>query len=213
MSEIRRLREKHKLTQAELAEMAGTSQPQILRLETGKRKLTREWAERLAVPLQTSAETLMFGDGNGEGAGMPVVGIIEAGQFRDITLEDQTEDRPRIGVARDERFPRAQQYALLVSGNSMDELFPDGSYVTCVDLVDSGLEIRPGLVVHVERSIANTHLVETTLKEIGMTDEGKFMLLPRSKDKRHKPLTFDETEGVEVIIRGVVTGKWEPFVF
>jgi len=60
MNMIKELREKKKLSQADLAEAIGTSQPQIKRLEAGERKLTKEWAERLAPPLDTTPETLMF---------------------------------------------------------------------------------------------------------------------------------------------------------
>lgn len=59
---IRVLREKLGLTQQQLADAAGTSQPQIRRLEAGDRKLTKEWAERLARHLNTTPEILLFGD-------------------------------------------------------------------------------------------------------------------------------------------------------
>lgn len=62
MNMIKVLREKLNLSQAELAERAGTSQPQIKRLESGERKLTKEWAERLAIPLQSTAEQILFGN-------------------------------------------------------------------------------------------------------------------------------------------------------
>lgn len=58
---IKELREKHNLTQSELAEAVGTSQPQIKRLETGERKLTKEWAEKIGPRLGVTAEILMFG--------------------------------------------------------------------------------------------------------------------------------------------------------
>lgn len=61
MSLIRQLREQNALSQADLAAAAGTSQPQINRLETGERKMTKKWAERLAKPLNTSAIVLLFG--------------------------------------------------------------------------------------------------------------------------------------------------------
>lgn len=60
MEHLRLLREKAGLTQAQLAEQAGTSQPQIRRLENGERELTRAWAERLAGPLHTTAVALVF---------------------------------------------------------------------------------------------------------------------------------------------------------
>ena len=62
MSMIKALREKIGLTQGQLAEAVGTPQPQISRLESGKRKLTKEWAEILATPLHTTPEILLFGD-------------------------------------------------------------------------------------------------------------------------------------------------------
>lgn len=59
---IKVLREKIGLTQQQLAEAVDTPQPQISRLEAGQRKLTKEWAERLAAPLRTTPEILLFGD-------------------------------------------------------------------------------------------------------------------------------------------------------
>lgn len=58
---IKDLREKLGISQQQLADAAGTSQPQIKRLESGERKLTKEWAERLCGPLRVPAETLLFG--------------------------------------------------------------------------------------------------------------------------------------------------------
>lgn len=60
MSRLRELRERQGLSQQQLADLAGTSQPQIKRLETGDRKLTKEWAERLAPHLQASPEAILF---------------------------------------------------------------------------------------------------------------------------------------------------------
>lgn len=61
---IKELREKLKISQAELADAVGTSQPQIKRLEGGDRKLTKEWAERLSPHLGVAPETLLFGKPN-----------------------------------------------------------------------------------------------------------------------------------------------------
>ena len=60
MSIIRRLRERKGLSQAQLAELVGTSAPQILRLEKGRRKLTVDWAERIAPHLGVAAFELLF---------------------------------------------------------------------------------------------------------------------------------------------------------
>lgn len=208
MSNLKRYREKAGLSQTALAERVGTTQPQILRLESGARKLTKEWAQRIAPALQTTPEVLLFGEGISRG--MPVMGHIEAGQFRDISLLDQSDERPTISVSRDERFPDSDQYALQVSGDSMDQLFPDGSYVTCVAWADTGMDLRAGMIVHVERTLGS--LVETTLKEVSGFAPN-WALKPRSSNPKHKIITFEPLDGVEVTVRGLVTGKWEPVSF
>lgn len=59
---IRELREGLGLSQAELAEKVGTSQPQIDRLEKGQRKLSKDWAIRLAPHLKVKAQELLFAE-------------------------------------------------------------------------------------------------------------------------------------------------------
>ncbi|WP_246388849.1 helix-turn-helix domain-containing protein [Microvirga mediterraneensis] len=76
MTWLRSLRTKNNLSQAQLAELAGTSQPQIKRLEDGERKLTKEWAERLAPHLHVSAEELLFPPRM-----VPLVGYVGAGSL------------------------------------------------------------------------------------------------------------------------------------
>lgn len=60
MSALRHFRTKAGLSQQALANAAGTSQPQIKRLEAGERTLSKKWAEQLAPHLGVTAETLMF---------------------------------------------------------------------------------------------------------------------------------------------------------
>lgn len=93
----------------------------------------------------------------------------------------------------------------------MDQLFPEGCYVTCVDFPDSGLDLKDGMIVHVER--ISGHLVEITLKAIERRN-GRIALVPRSSDPKWQPYFLDKSpEGSEITVRGVVTGKYEPFEF
>lgn len=214
MSMIRDLRKQNGLTQQQLADLAGTSQPQIKRLEKGQRTLSKEWAERLAPHLRVTAEHLMFEKPlhkRLEVAGLRVMGIIKAGDWKDISILGDDETEPEvIQVARDPRFPHAKQYALRVEGDSMNELFPDGCYVTCVNFADSGLALKTGQIVHVERTLADTHLVETTLKQVQISGPRQISLRPRSSNPVHKEVVLDGDESVEVQVRGVITGKYEP---
>lgn len=138
-------------------------------------------------------------------SGLAVVGDIQAGTWLDRSLFDDGHEPEIIPVARDPRFPRAKQYGLRVKGDSMDREFPDGSYVTCVDYFDSGLNMKDGLIVHVERH--NGPLVEVTLKAIEHVD-GQLMLTPRSTNPKHVPLKLEGAAGSEIIVKGVVIGSY-----
>lgn len=61
-SSLTRLRVERGLTQGQLAELIGTSQPQIQRLEKGLRPLEAHWAEKLAPVLDVTPAYLMFGE-------------------------------------------------------------------------------------------------------------------------------------------------------
>jgi UDP-N-acetylglucosamine 1-carboxyvinyltransferase len=58
-SVLKRLREERGLTQQQLADRINTSQPQIERLENGKRTMRKHWAVRLAAALDTHWFVLM----------------------------------------------------------------------------------------------------------------------------------------------------------
>lgn len=141
--------------------------------------------------------------------GLEVVSEVQAGNWLEVTTLDDHAEREVIQVARDLRFQRARQYALRVRGDSMDQDYPDGTYVTCVDYWDSGVPMRPGLVVHVERQRAGGQLVEITVKAIE-SSEGKLWLAPRSSNPKWQKVPVDGDPEVEVIIKGIVTGGWRP---
>lgn len=139
-------------------------------------------------------------------AGLPILGSIQAGAWLDTTLIDQTSEPEMLQVIPDKRFPLASQYILTVVGNSMDLEYPDGSYVTCVDFAESGLSIREGMIVHVERLEAGGQRKEITLKEVRRNGRS-FYLVPRSSDPKWQPIHFSGADAT-VVVRGVVTGGW-----
>jgi DNA-binding XRE family transcriptional regulator len=63
MSFMKELRNKVGLSQVELADLAGTSQPQIHKLEVGKLRLSKDWAQRLGPHLRIDPMRLLFPDG------------------------------------------------------------------------------------------------------------------------------------------------------
>lgn len=59
MNKIKEIRELRGLSQARLADLIGTSQPQIDRLEKGQRKLTTDWMARIAAALNCKQSDLL----------------------------------------------------------------------------------------------------------------------------------------------------------
>lgn len=145
---------------------------------------------------------------------LQVIGVIKAGHFKDITmLDDDISAFENIHVPADIRFPASIQYALKIDGDSMNLRFPDGSYVIVIGLIESGIELKPGMTVHVERTFGGGQYVETTLKEIQF-ENGKTELIPRSTNPIHKPIIIEGGEDMEVQIKGVAIGAYQivPFV-
>lgn len=212
MNTIRELRKNAKMSQAKLAERIGTTQPQIFKLETGKIQLSKEWAERIGKVFDVEPSSLVFGENISQPpreVGLRVEGVVEAGHFRDVSLvEDNPDEREFIPVARDPRYPHANQYALRVSGDSMDLIAPDGSYVTCVCWPDAGLALENRMVLHVERHVGP--LVENTLKRY-VVKGGRKWLCPESSNEKHTDIEISGDDSAEFIIKGLMLGRYELF--
>lgn len=102
------------LTQDQLGEMAGTSQVQIGRLERGERKLTKEWADRLAPHLGVSPAYLLGVEGV-----TSVVGYVGAGGYAEYIEGADLGQAPRPpGFS-------ANGVALQVRGDSMPGVAED----------------------------------------------------------------------------------------
>jgi len=102
MSRLKELRELRHLSQAQLAALAGTSQPQIKRLESGERKLTKEWADRLAPHLGVRPEEILF----------PSEGRILAKVASDTPIEPRipVAPHPNVDLSKAEPLPASQRF-------------------------------------------------------------------------------------------------------
>ena len=95
-SQLRTARDAKGLSMAKLGKLAGTTAQQVDRLEKGHRKLTREWAERLAPHLSVTPESLVFD--TVDGSVIPVVGLISGGGSIETAWEQQTEPLYEIKI-------------------------------------------------------------------------------------------------------------------
>ena len=203
------------LNALQTAKKAGLGDSFVRDILRGKtRSPSSENLAKLAAALETTPDWFMIESEarektNGvkpvELVGLSVVGKIQAGAWLDRSIVDDDGEYETIPVARDPRFPRARQYGLSVSGDSMDLEYPDGSFVSCVDFHDVSLPLKDGMIVHVERY--NGSLVEVTLKAVDTVD-GERVLAPRSSNPKHKPIHLDGDGGTEIVIRGLVTGSY-----
>lgn len=208
-----------------LAKLAGTSNQQIARLEKppgdkDHRKLTKEWAEKLAPHLGITAQELLFGGDLStdvdksqqwrkfEVAALKLVGYVEAGAWRDVSSGEFPERE--VYLPRDQRYPIARQFCLQARGDSMNAAKPvpilDGALLRCVDLVDSGMSVRDGQIAIIERTMNGGHLIETTVKRVVVSPKG-YELRPESTNPAHKPLqwTQDTERTGEVRVIAIVT--------
>jgi len=156
---LRQLRTAQGLSQAKLADRAGTSAQQIDRLEKGERKLTVEWLTRLAGALDVQPHEIFMDGAASAGAAsaappriarpaepapmlqkdLPVYGTALGADLEFVSLEghpvaiEQTMLNQAETIDTIRRLPALQDerdaYAIYVQGSSMEPAFEDGDPV------------------------------------------------------------------------------------
>lgn len=140
---------------------------------------------------------------------LPVVGIVEAGAWRETGLQEH-KHREFKAMAVDPRFPDATQFLLRVRGDSMNQAQPlpfvDNALARCIAWADTGMVLRTGMIVVARRY--NGELAETTLKRVHEFPD-RYELRPESSNPDHKAIVIerdrdDHADNVDVI--AIVTG-------
>ena len=144
--------------------------------------------------------------------GVAIVGVAEAGAFREVDELDQSEPDV-ISLPSDTEFPSARQFAVTVSGDSMNALKPrpilSGDRAVCVayEDIERQISLRDGMTVLLERTRDGGHTREWSIKQMELY-EGRTEFHPRSDNSRHKPIVVhhnvDADDGVKVEIIGLV---------
>jgi repressor LexA len=181
--QVRELRTRAGLTQEQLAERTGTTKATISKFERSTNRPKIDWIEKLAAALEVDAEELAFDRGRvGRPVTMmPVIGMIAAGNWREAVRE--TDEFVPVVDARPHMF------VLRVSGDSVDRVAPDGSFVS-IDPSDPALV--DGKIYAVQNGAG-----EATLKRFRRNPD---RLEPDSSNPEHKPIPLG-TEPVTVIGR------------
>lgn len=169
---IRRLREAKNLNQSQLAKLAGTSQPQINRLENSARKLTKEWAERLAPHLGIAAVELLFSDPQLED--IEVVGQVGADTEGQIIHGD---GQGQLGWVDPIPGATASTVAAIIRGHSMRPYAEDGGIVYYDDRRDPPTDDMLGEVVIIgleDNRVLLKRLLRPTIGKKGFFDLESF---------------------------------------
>lgn len=141
LEHLKALRTAAGLSQAALADRAGTSQPQIRRLENGDRELTREWAIRLAPHLNTKPVRILFPDATDDRMVLPIVGKVGASTNGEVLQET---DHGPFGEIFAPVGAQGTEVAVDVEGHSMGLYAPDGSLILYSDRKDPPQEYMLG---------------------------------------------------------------------
>lgn len=135
------------------------------------------------------------------------VGEAAGGAWREAFEWPRDEWLPVALAIKDDRYPGIKRSALRVKGDSMDQLYPDGSFVVFVRFADVGRGPRAGDRVVVIRR--RQGLMEATIKEYSRDARGRRWLLPRSTNPAYSALPLEQPadDGEEVEVVALIVGS------
>lgn len=211
---IREARKAAGLSQSALGERLGLPQSVISDWERGELQSWREHLPELSRALNQDQSYFDALGATNSGVNttsvreIPVVGEVQGGSFR-MAYEFPPDDRELVplAVAAYPAYAHVQLRALKVVGPSVNELYPDGTYVIVVSAADT--DVRQGDRVVVFRR--QSGLCEATIKEVRVDDAGRVVLHPRSTHPDHQEPIYLEPEdqdGPEIAF--VVVGSYRP---
>lgn len=195
MYRITEARKAHGWSQQKLAEKFGTTQQQIARWESGVVDPRADVVVKLSGILGVTVSHLLGVDGDGPAEtshrmhNVPVLGRIAAGD-----ANEAVEQAGEFHATRDslwEEHPSA--FWLVVSGQSMNRLFPEGALV----LVDPALDVRDGDVGAV---FVNGD--DATLKRV-YYESGAVRLHPESYDPEYRDRVIKKDDPDAPMVRTI----------
>lgn len=209
LDRVKELRAKKGWTQAELGERIGVQQATIGRWETGDREPSFDQLFRLAELLGTDVPSLIDPTMSiAVGPRLFVKGNVAAGVWREAAEWPASEWQSFTGRS-DVTADIKHRFGLRVVGDSMDQVYPDGTIVECVS-VFGRVEPTPGKRVVVLRE-NDDHEFEATVKELVLND-GALWAVPRSSNPVHTPIKLNGPEKgiIETRIIAVVVASVRP---
>ncbi len=205
---IKVAREHLGLSQLQLAEKVGVSQPTVFEWEKNESQPKRFRVERIAKALGKTTEWLERGNtpqaySQELSETVRIIGSVQAGAWMEAyQLPEQ--EWEEMSLPSDPRFPGINRYGLKNVGPSMNKKLEDGGTWVFVRYEDVSRQPEAGQYVIAER-VRKDGLVEATCKRLMADAAGKLWLWPESTDPRFQaPIPLDgdkETEEIRLIGR------------
>jgi SOS-response transcriptional repressor LexA len=128
----------------------------------------------------------------------PVLGVVEAGSFREADLANDVEPR-MVAYYQDEIYPNARPMAWEVRGDSMNKMgLVDGTIVFGIDFQQTGGTLQNDMIVVVEQNRGG--LIERSIKAVALyADRTEFQ--PRSHNPIHKPIIYKNGKSPDAEVR------------
>lgn len=196
---IRELRRARGFTVVTLAEKAGISHGYLTRIENGKRGLSVELAEKLAMALGTDAQDVL-------GLKLPTE---TSGQTREPLREMAEDCEPYVAAPADLPLPRMKQNVdpWRVKSNALNKLGIRAGDIVFVDVSMEAVEQLASLqlvvaqVYHADPQV----LTATTVMRQFVPPS---LLITNSSEKNEVPLDLDSEQ---VAVKGVIIGSQRSF--
>lgn len=209
---IRQERRKLRLNQTQFAEALGVNQATVSRWESGT---TPDFPslERISKLTKVDINLLVNGDirSVNSGPSLFVKGEVAAGVWKDAYEWNRGDWMPFVGGSHIDA-PMEARFGLIVSGESMNEVYPPGTILDCVSCIHAGIDkVNSGQRVIVLRRKFSGE-VEATVKEYLETASGTW-LVPKSRNPEfQQPISLtDPGDGIEeTAIVAVVKGSYRP---
>jgi SOS-response transcriptional repressor LexA len=189
---LRRIMDEHGLKPASWAKKAGlrSANPIYNFLAGRSRSLSAETSEALATAIGVDVGSILANaeltPAHNEVQTVYIRGHVSAGEWQEAVEWPRSDWRP-MTLPKANLHRSTRSYFLEVRGNSMDELYPPGSYLECVPMTDYEGPWKTGLKVICIRT-DRTGLHEVTCKEFWIREDGaQAWLRPRSSDPSHRP--------------------------
>lgn len=183
-------------TAKEAAEAMNIPVATYIQHENGTRGFPKDRAARYARFFRTTPEWLLYGRSVASvapsqlGPQIPVIGTVAAGVWKEAEPYDGIADEYLTGRS-DLAVPMKDRFGLKVVGDSMDQIFPDGTLLECVTFWGTA-PIENGKFVIVQRR-RRDGTAETTVKEYLKDASGIEWLVPRSNNPAFQaPFRCDE---------------------